>query len=1089
MALSIETQNGKRITVEADSALIGRDSACQIALPDEANLQPIHAKIRKVADRWMIEAQGDWQIQVGTGLPGRMSWLKPGDVIRLTEAGPEITFGEVQPSFNSPEERVPKKSQPSAPIPESPKEQAPEKPRPVDSTPTTPPDLPARVDEWFYARDGKKCGPFSPTQFKQLAGTGVLHPEDLVWKTGMAKWVPAISIPALFPNGSPVPSPPTPPPMPRIPAPETPQPQVVTAPKNQPSATILPSDPPKDPILMAVLSFFVPWMGQILIGQVAKGVVMLLVTPILFALFVIVTLGMGLVILPFVGVIAVIDAYLLSKKLKDGQAIGGWEFFGIESASSLAMPDLLPKANDSSGKSVEPGRLRPPGLVGSAVGMLFVSGLAMMISILGVVGIVVNERMPTVMQIFIALSFIHNAWVIFAIVQTLRMQRYAFAITAPLLVIASWCWLTFSGLPIGMSVMGILGGISVGIWSLGVLRQPEVRAAFANQYDPLETLLPMAKATLEEQSSDLGAIKGLFKQLVTSKIALGIAGVVLLCLLAVPLFSLLGPSQHKSKFLGDSPKDGGDTQRLSPEVEAKLKQAVADGDELYEAGLQSVNESKKPPYKTPDRNKFDEAYERYMVVVNAPNPLPDKAVMARVYGRVIDVAASRLNNKTLAREVAMKSLRQEILPVCKSPEASSILDVARRALKAEGKEIDEWLENQEKDGGAGDESGANMEGGKKKDRDSPIAGKKADDKYMASGQDSKPPSKEVKPKQPQPDDKKKVEAIPAKEITLTPAMKAVYTHVTEYGGRLFADGARQDSPIVAVRAFGFGQDTKKLTGLPSLEHLDLRGKLVTQKMSNFDPASLTQFKNLKTLALGQISPKDLSHLAAIETLETVCFDVDVGGKRAKGVTLNDVVQASLAEVAKVKHLKHLRIGNGGSSFASHPANYTAIPTCPELQYLETWLTCDDAAMSAISKSKTLKKLVIVFPKNPSGKTTFTAKGLADLATAPSLSSVQVSDADDALCEGLAQLPNVKELIVAGSVTKSCLTRVASKHPDLRILTYREAFKPPFAEPRDNWMQVLPPNRWRQVMFSKKKNAFVLGPFETNNTENYFDGSL
>lgn len=625
MALSIETQNGKRITVEADSALIGRDSTCQIALPDEANLQPIHAKIRKVADRWMIEAQGDWQIQVGAGLPGRMSWLKPGDIIRLTESGPEITFGEVQTSFKSPEEGVSQKSQPSAPIPEPPMERVAEKPRPSESTPTAPPDLPATVEEWFYARDGKKCGPFSPTQLKQLAGAGVLRPEELVWKTGMAKWVPASSIPALFPSGSPVQSPPvpppvqsppvpspaspadwfytkngqkvgplaeeqleqlvvsgqvpatdmvwkagmptwviagsvwnappqTPPPMPRIPAPKTPQPQVVTPPKNQPSATILASSPPKDPILMAVLSFFIPWLGQILIGQVTKGIVMLLVTPILFALFVIVTLGMGLVVLPFVGLIAVIDAYLLAKKLKDGQAIGNWEFFGIESAPSLAMPDLLPKATDSSGKSVVPGRLRPPGLVGSAIAMLFVSGLAMMISLLGVVGIVVNASMPAVMQILIALSFIHNAWVIFAILQMLRMRRYAFAITAPLLVIASWCWLAFSGVPIGMSVMGILGGISVGVWSLGVLRRPEVRAAFSNQYDPLETLLPMAKATIAGQSSNLGAIKGLFQQLVSSKIALGIAGLVLLCLMAVPLFSLFGPSQNKAKFLGAAPK-------------------------------------------------------------------------------------------------------------------------------------------------------------------------------------------------------------------------------------------------------------------------------------------------------------------------------------------------------------------------------------------------------------------------------------------------------------------------------------------------------------------------------------------------------
>ena len=284
----------------------------------------------------------------------------------------------------------------------------------------------------------------------------------------------------------------------------------------------MPPQASKDPILMAVLSFFIPWLGQILIGQVTKGIVMLLLTPMLCGLFVFATLGMGVAILPFVSVVAVIDAYLLAKKLKEGRAIDKWEFFGMESAPGLAAPE----PGGQVGVSV---KTRPPGLVVSATGMLFVSGPVLMITLLGVAGIIAGG-MSIGRQILIALSFIHNAWVIFAIVQMLRMRRYAFAITAPLLVMASWCWLAFSGVPLGLSVIGILGGISVGVWSLGVLRQPEVRAAFANQYDPLETLLPMAKASLQNQSPALAAVKGLFTQLVHSKVALAIAGVFLLLL-------------------------------------------------------------------------------------------------------------------------------------------------------------------------------------------------------------------------------------------------------------------------------------------------------------------------------------------------------------------------------------------------------------------------------------------------------------------------------------------------------------------------------------------------------------------------------
>jgi TM2 domain-containing membrane protein YozV len=373
-------------------------------------------------------------------------------------------------------------------------------------------------------KNGQQQGPVTAELL-----SGLIAPSDLVWKKGLSEWVPANTIPNLLATrGGQPPATPVPPP-----------PGVLDK--------IMPSNPPKDPILMAVVSFFIPWLGQILIGQVAKGIVMILMTPILVVLFVIVTLGMGLIVLPFISLVAVIDAYLLAKKLKEGQAIGNWEFFGIESATRLAMPDLLPTARDQGGKPVAVVKPRPPGLVGSAIGILFVSGLAMAISLLGVFAIIADS-VSTGIQLLIALSFVHNAWVIFAIFQMMKMQRYAFAITAPLLVMGSWLWLSFSGVPIGLTLMGILGGISVGVWSLGVLRQPEVRAAFANQYDPLETLLPMAKATIQGQSPNLEAIKGLLRQLLGSKIALGIAGVVVLILLVVPLFSLLGRSKNSSNF-------------------------------------------------------------------------------------------------------------------------------------------------------------------------------------------------------------------------------------------------------------------------------------------------------------------------------------------------------------------------------------------------------------------------------------------------------------------------------------------------------------------------------------------------------------
>jgi hypothetical protein len=55
--------------------------------------------------------------------------------------------------------------------------------------------------QWYYARDGAQSGPVDDAALRQLASTGGLAPADLVWKEGMAEWVPASRIKALFPGG------------------------------------------------------------------------------------------------------------------------------------------------------------------------------------------------------------------------------------------------------------------------------------------------------------------------------------------------------------------------------------------------------------------------------------------------------------------------------------------------------------------------------------------------------------------------------------------------------------------------------------------------------------------------------------------------------------------------------------------------------------------------------------------------------------------------------------------------------------------------------------------------------------------------
>jgi hypothetical protein len=56
--------------------------------------------------------------------------------------------------------------------------------------------------QWYYASGGTQSGPVEDAALRQLATSGGLAPNDLVWKEGMPEWVPASRIKALFPAGA-----------------------------------------------------------------------------------------------------------------------------------------------------------------------------------------------------------------------------------------------------------------------------------------------------------------------------------------------------------------------------------------------------------------------------------------------------------------------------------------------------------------------------------------------------------------------------------------------------------------------------------------------------------------------------------------------------------------------------------------------------------------------------------------------------------------------------------------------------------------------------------------------------------------------
>lgn len=53
---------------------------------------------------------------------------------------------------------------------------------------------------WYLTKNGQQSRPFDPQALKQLAASGQIGLSDLVWKDGMAEWLPAGRVRGLFPE-------------------------------------------------------------------------------------------------------------------------------------------------------------------------------------------------------------------------------------------------------------------------------------------------------------------------------------------------------------------------------------------------------------------------------------------------------------------------------------------------------------------------------------------------------------------------------------------------------------------------------------------------------------------------------------------------------------------------------------------------------------------------------------------------------------------------------------------------------------------------------------------------------------------------
>ncbi len=55
--------------------------------------------------------------------------------------------------------------------------------------------------EWYYLRDGKTMGPVSEVSIRAWLESGFLLPDDLLWRAGMAQWLPVVELPEFGGSG------------------------------------------------------------------------------------------------------------------------------------------------------------------------------------------------------------------------------------------------------------------------------------------------------------------------------------------------------------------------------------------------------------------------------------------------------------------------------------------------------------------------------------------------------------------------------------------------------------------------------------------------------------------------------------------------------------------------------------------------------------------------------------------------------------------------------------------------------------------------------------------------------------------------
>lgn len=98
----------------------------------------------------------------------------------------------------------------------------------------------------------------------------------------------------------------------------------------QPDNLVYPSSLSLEPALAALLSIVIVGLGQMINGQLEKGLILMFVGYISVTIVSLLTCGFGLIMFPVLLTVSAIDAYKCAEKLQSGQCIEKYEFHLFE---------------------------------------------------------------------------------------------------------------------------------------------------------------------------------------------------------------------------------------------------------------------------------------------------------------------------------------------------------------------------------------------------------------------------------------------------------------------------------------------------------------------------------------------------------------------------------------------------------------------------------------------------------------------------------------------------------------------------------------------------------------------------------------